>query len=106
MASSMLLHDFNGKKTKILQTLRQLDELKSGVIKQSIFENILGCLDVQLDHEELDESQKKLGLCYQGTPYIKYEAVLRLMHFDNHSEKWAIRRTNEEVETLSVITEK
>ena len=107
MASSMLQNDFNGKKSKIIQTLRQLDELKSGVVKQSIFENIIGCLDVQLEQEELDECQKKLGLCYQGQPYIKYEAVVRLMHFDNHAEKWAIRRSkDDEGETLSVITEK
>ena len=109
MASSLLLNDFNGKKSKMLQSLRQLDELKSGVIKQSVFENILGCLDVQLDQVELDEWQRKQqpgGLCFHGQPYIKYEAVIRSMHFDNHSEKWALRRTNDEADTLSVITEK
>ena len=28
------------------------------------------------------------------------------MHFDNHSDKWAIRRTNDDGDTLSVIAEK
>ena len=102
----MLSNDFNGKKSKIIQTLRQLDEAKSGLVKQSIFENIIGCLDVKLDQEDLDECQKKQGLCYQGQPYIKYEVVVRLMHFDNHAEKWTIRRTNDEGDTLTVISEK
>ena len=106
MAPSMLANDFNGKKSKIIQTLRQVDETKSGLVKQSILENIIGCLDVQLDQDDLDECQKKQGFYYQGQPYIKYEAVVRLMHFDNHAEKWAIRRTNDEGDTLTVISER
>ena len=47
---------------------------------------------------------KKLGLNYQGTQYIRYEQMVRLMHYDNHSEKWIIKKVND-ADVLSVITE-
>lgn len=101
----MMVHDFNGKKGKIIQTLKQIDELRSGVVKLNIFQNILSCLDVQLDQADLDECQKKFGMSYQGLTYIKYEAVLRIMHYDNHSEKWIIKGANDDGDMLSVVTE-
>lgn len=27
---------------------------------------------------------------FEGVPYLRYEAVLRIMHFDNHADKWSI----------------
>ena len=105
VASSMLVNDFNGKKSKIITTLRQIDELRSGVVKQSVFENILTCMDVELEQDDLDECRRKLGLTYQGASYIKYDVAVRMLFFDNHSEKWAIRRTNDDGDTLSVIAE-
>lgn len=101
----MLVNDFNGKKSKIITTLRQIDELRSGVVKQSVFENILTCMDVELEQDDLDECRRKLGLTYQGASYIKYDVAVRMLFFDNHSEKWAIRRTNDDGDTLSVIAE-
>jgi len=57
-------HDFNGKKAKIIQTLRQIDDMKTGVIKTNIFQNLLNCLDVEVDKAELAESLRSLGLTY------------------------------------------
>ena len=37
--------------------------------------------------------------------YIKYDAVIRLLHFDNHSDKWALKKTNDDGDSLSVIAE-
>jgi len=71
------VHDFNGKKAKIIQTLKQIDDLKSGVVKTIVFKNLLACLDVEIDDTEFAEFQTKLGLIYQGQQYIKYEVVLR-----------------------------
>ena len=106
VAPSLILHDFNGKKAKIIQTLKQSDDIRSGVVKTSVFQNLLSCLDVEIDASDLAEIQKKLGIVYQGVPYIKYEIVLRQMQYDNHSEKWVVRKSNDDGETLSVINEK
>ena len=66
---------------------------------------MLSCLDVDLDPVELAECFKKLGLTYQGVYYVRYEPILRQMHFDNHSEKWTIKGMNDD-DALSTITER
>ena len=107
VASSIMLHAFNGKKAKVIQTLRNVDELKSGVVKTVIFQNLLSCLDVEIDQDDLADCQRKFGLTYQNSNYIKYELVLRLMQYDNHSEKWVIRKPGaDDGDTLSVIAER
>ena len=50
-----MLHDFHGKKSKIIQTLKQIDDLKSGMVKFNVIANLLTCLDVEIDQVELDE---------------------------------------------------
>ena len=64
VAPSLILHDFNGKKAKIIQTLKQIDDMKSGVVKSVVFRNLLSCLDVELEEADFAECQKKLGLSY------------------------------------------
>jgi len=73
----MMLHDFNGKKAKILHTLKQIDDIRSGYVKLVVFQNLLSCLEVEVEPELLDGLYKKVGMTYEGLPYIKYEAVLR-----------------------------
>ena len=55
IAPSIVMHDFNGKKAKIIQTLKQIDDLKSGVVKTAVFKNLLSCLDVELDEAAFEE---------------------------------------------------
>ena len=46
---------------------------------------------------------------YKGIAYIRYEKVLRSLHYDNHSEKWTIdldEVSTVDNETLSVISER
>ena len=71
-----------------------------------MFSNLLSCLDVEIDSADMAEIQKKLGLVYQGLPYIKYEIVLRQMQYDNHTERWTVKKHNDDGDTLSVIAEK
>ena len=52
VAPSMVLHDYNGKKAKIIQTCRQIDDMRGGVVKTVVFQNLLNCLDVVLDRNE------------------------------------------------------
>ena len=47
---------------------------------------------------------KKLGLTYQGVQYVRYEQMVRLMHYDNHSERWIIKKASD-ADVMSVITE-
>ncbi len=67
--------------------------MKAGVVKSTVFLNLLSCMDVEIDQAEYAEVSKKLGLSYQGVTYVKYESILRLMHYDNHSERWNIKKT-------------
>ena len=48
----MCLGDFNGKKNKIVMTLRGIDEIRSGLCKTDIFYNLLNCLDVEIAEED------------------------------------------------------
>ena len=64
IAPSLILHDYNGKKNKIIQTLKQVDDMKSGVVKSNVFLNLLSCLDVEIDQADFADMQKKLGLSY------------------------------------------
>ena len=79
--------------------------MKSGVVKSTVFLNLLSCMDVEIDQNEYADAIKKLGLQYQGVTYVKYEIILRQMQYDNHSEKWIIKNTNQDGDTLSVIAE-
>ena len=106
IAPSIMLHDFHGKKSKIIQTLKQIDDLKSGMVKFNVIANLLTCLDVEIDQVELDEYQRRVGLTHEGITYIKYENMLRLMQYDNHTERWTIKNNNQDYDTLSVIDEK
>ena len=104
LAPSLILNDFNGKKAKIIQTLKQIDEFRSGVVKSVVFQNLVGCLDVEVDANDFQEGLRKFGLTYQGAQYVRYEQMVRLMHYDNHSEKWIIKKPNDS-DVMSVITE-
>ena len=68
----MCLNDFNGKKSKIVQTLNGIDEIKSGLCKSEVFYNLLNCLDVELKEHDKDEISKKYTLTRAGINYIKY----------------------------------
>ena len=103
-APSLILNDFNGKKAKIIQTLKQIDEFRSGVVKSVVFQNLVGCLEVEVDANDFQEGLKKFGLTYQGVQYVRYEQMVRLMHYDNHSERWIIKKASD-ADVMSVITE-
>lgn len=47
--------DFNGKRAKIIQTCRQIDDIKSGLVKTVVLANLLNCLDVSIDRAEFLE---------------------------------------------------
>jgi len=47
--------DFNGKKAKILQTIRQIDDQKMGIVKSAVFQNLLSCLDVEISRADMDQ---------------------------------------------------
>lgn len=49
----MVTGDFNGKKAKILTTLRGIDEMKSGICKTDVFLNLLDCLDCNISAEDM-----------------------------------------------------
>lgn len=87
---SMCLGDFNGKKNKIIVTLRGIDELRSGLCKSDVFYNLLNCLDVEVADEDRFTIRRKFEVAHQGVNFIKYQDVLKALRYDNHSEKWTI----------------
>ena len=87
---SMCLGDFNGKKNKIIVTLRGIDELRSGLCKSDVFYNLLNCLEVEIADEDRFTIRRKYELANQGINYIKYQDVLKVLRYDNHNEKWTI----------------
>ena len=100
-ASSLMLHDYNGKKSKIIQTCRQIDEGSIGVIKVPIMQNLLNCLDVNLSQADMSECLHHLGLTFEGMQFVRYEPMIRLLQYDNHNECWTLKTSA----TLSVIEE-
>ena len=87
---SMAIGDFNGKKAKILQTLKGIDEMKSGICKTEVFLNLLDCLDVEISDEDLATICRKHSLASNGVNYLKYHSVLKALRFDNHTETWIL----------------
>ena len=57
-----------------------------------MFKNLLSCLDVIISDSDLNAMKKRFGLKYQDDVYIKYEAVLKSLRYDNHKEEWIITR--------------
>ena len=64
--------DFNGKKAKMLTTLKGIDEMKRGICKTDVFLNLLDCMDVQISEEDLQIIQRKYSLANNGINYLKY----------------------------------
>ena len=86
----MCLNDFNGKKSKIVLTLKGIDEIKSGLCKADVFYNLLNCLDVEIAEGDKVDIAKKYQLVHQGVSYVKYQDVLKALHYDNHTERWTL----------------
>ena len=95
IGSSMCLNDFNGKKSKIVLTLRGIDEIKSGMCKSDVFFNLLNCLDVEIADSDKEVIKHKYQLSHQGLFYIKYQDVLKALTYDNHNERWTITVSND-----------
>ena len=38
---------------------------------------------------------------FEGIPYLRYEAVLKIMHFDNHADKWSFIFKNNDLLALN-----
>ena len=74
-----------------MHTLRQIDDNRMGVVKSAVFQNLLNCLDVEMSNAEMRRCQQIYGLQFEAIPYIRYEAVLKLMHYDNHAESWRFK---------------
>ena len=62
-----------------------------GVVKSTVFQNLLNCLDVEMSNAEMRRCQQIYGLLFEGVAYIRYEVVLRQMHYDNHAESWRFK---------------
>ena len=93
IAPSMLLHDFNGKKAKIIQTCKQIDEGNTGVIKVPILQNLLNCLDVAISPADMSACLNRLGLTFEGVQFVKYEPMIRSLQYDNHGECWTFKNS-------------
>ena len=52
-ASSVFRNDYNGKKSKIHNTLKQIDDSRMGVVKSAVFQNLLNCMDVELTNSDM-----------------------------------------------------
>ena len=51
--SSVFRSDYNGKKSKILHTLKQIDDTRMGVVKSPVFQNLINCMDVELTNADM-----------------------------------------------------
>ena len=71
-----------------MQTLKGIDEIKSGICKADVFFNLLNCLDVEIDAEDKALICAKFQIPHQGVNYVKYSDILKALRFDNHSERW------------------
>ena len=96
VGGSMCLNDFNGKKGKIVMTLKGIDEIRSGLCKSDVFFNLLNCLDVEVDAADKATIGKKYQLSHQGVHYLKYAEVLRALRYDNHTERWTVATSSDD----------
>ena len=87
-ASSVFRNDYNGKKSKIHNTLKQIDDSRMGVVKSAVFQNLLNCMDVELTNSDMVQLQSRFGIVFEGVNYVRYEAILRQLNFDNHADRW------------------
>ena len=94
--NSVVMYDFNNKKQKILSTLKNVDDLRCGMVRLQVFANLLECLEVDVDIADMNSLKRRFGLEYQGDTYIKYESVLKSLRFDNHSERWVAIKVNDD----------
>ena len=90
--SSVVMHDFDGKKAKILATLRSIDDVKSGMVRFEVLSDLIGCLEMNITKDDFKNLRRQYGMNYQGVDFIKYDPVLKQLKFDNHSEKWYLQK--------------
>ena len=45
-------------------------------------------MDVELTNSDMNQLQSRFGIIFEGVHYVRYEAILRQLHFDNHADRW------------------
>ena len=75
-----------------------------GVVKSTVFQNLLSCMDVELTSSDYSFCQQKYGLIFEGVSYLRYESILKLIQFDNHADRWTLSNIKHVSETTSVIS--
>ena len=64
--------------------------MNTGVVKSELFENLLNCLSLQLEASVIEQCQRKFGVQFHGEPYVRYEAIIRLLQYNREAESWQI----------------
>jgi hypothetical protein len=60
-------------------TLRQIDEQRSGIVKATVFMNLLHAMDMILEEDALNVIEKQFCLKQKQVMFIKYENALRTL---------------------------
>ena len=60
---------------------------------------------MEVERADFVECLRLHGIIFEGMRYIKYDPVVRLLYYDNHTESWNLRTTKDDLDTLSVIQE-
>ena len=84
------MHDYSNTKAKILATLKNVDEFKSGLVRYEVFSKLVNGMGIDLAAEDEKKLRKRYGLSYNGQNFVKYESILRAIKYDNHNEQWMV----------------
>jgi hypothetical protein len=90
VSASLSLNDFGAKKARAMLTLRQVDEQRSGIVKASVFMNLLNCMDITLDEIALNGIESSCCFSRNSVMYIKFENALKIIKYDNSTEQWTL----------------
>lgn len=77
-------HAEQGRKQKVLESLKAVDEQSTGLVKANVFFNLLACMDIGLaeqDEREIKAKHSKFG-------QVRYEQAIKRLTFDAIREEW------------------
>jgi Ca2+-binding EF-hand superfamily protein len=69
------------KRSKVVKACQKIDEMKLGMVKSSVFFQLLDCMDFNLSSEQRQDMLCHFGVKSHGQTFVKYQALLKSLNF-------------------------
>ena len=78
-----------------MSACQKIDEMNIGMVKSSVFFQLLDCMDFNLSSEQRQDMLTHFGVKSHGQTFIKYQALIKSLAFEKATSKWAAQNSKQ-----------